>query len=177
MPVVRSLLPGSVDRWVRNMVEHVIAQRHRSAERRNDFLQTLIETRDKSQSSADYDANTLPGHSLSFLTEGYETSSTTMAFCLYDLARNPAVQRRVQAEVDEAFRTQGDGRLTDDVLQRLSYLETVVYETLRVHSIVFAMSRVCTKDFELPPQFADGKAGVTIPKGTPVILPIYSLHK
>lgn len=36
---------------------------------------------------------------------------------------------------------------------------------------------MCTEDFELPAQFADGKSGVIIPAGTSVIIPVYSLHR
>lgn len=53
----------------------------------------------------------------------------------------------------------------------------ILLETLRMHSSVFSIARVCTKDFLLPPQYADEHKRVMIKAGTPVILPVYALHK
>lgn len=39
------------------------------------------------------------------------------------------------------------------------------------------IARLCTKEFELPPQCPEDKCGVVIPVGTPVIIPVYSIHK
>lgn len=172
-----SLVSSTVDAWVRAMVTDVTAQRNTAAEhRRSDFLQALLDARAKSTSASEFDENTVPGHSLSFLTEGSETSNTTMSYCLYELARNADVRQRVCSEVEAAFGGNNGGHITDEGLQNLAYLETVIYETLRMHSVVFSINRVCTKDVELPAQFSRGSA-VTIKKGTPVILPVYSLHK
>lgn len=157
------------------MIEHVVSQRTPET-RRNDFLQALLDVRDKSGGNH-FDADTLPGHALSFLTEGYETSATTMSYCLYELARQPAMQQRCRAEAVAAF---GDGaQITEDGMQRLPFLEQAVYETLRLHSVVFSIQRLCTRDVELPAQFEDVSDAkpVVIPKGTPIIMPVYSLHK
>lgn len=52
-----------------------------------------------------------------------------------------------------------------------------VAETLRLHTPDFSLNKICTEDFELPAQYADGKKGVTIPAGTSVVIPVYSLHR
>lgn len=154
------------------MVEHVVAQRT-GATPRNDFLQALLDGRDKNAGNH-FDANSLPGHALSFLTEGYETSATTMSYCLYELARQPTVQERCRAEAVAAFGS-GTPTITEDGMQRLPLLEQAVYESLRLHSAVFSIQRVCTRDIELPAQF-EGAKPVVITKGTPVILPVFSMH-
>lgn len=172
-----SLVTASVDRWVREMVKHVTTQRQQSAQnQRNDFMQSLLEANAKT-SDAPIDADILAGHSFSFMTEGYETSSTTMTFCMYELARNPEVQERCRAEVDVAFAASGN-ELTEDGMQKLHLLEQAIYETLRMHSVVFSIQRVATRDVELPAQFGGcDERRVVLPKGTPIILPVYSLHK
>lgn len=72
------------------------------------------------------DEETIVGHALTILTDGYETSSGAMCYCFYQLAVNPDIQRRVQAEVD-AVLAECNGVLNDDAIKRLVYTERVIY--------------------------------------------------
>ena len=38
-----------------------------------------------------------------FMAAGYETTSTALCFTAYELALNPHVQEKLQAEIDEYF--------------------------------------------------------------------------
>lgn len=38
-----------------------------------------------------------------FLIGGFETSSTTLSFCMYELAKNPLVQNKLKEEINEMF--------------------------------------------------------------------------
>jgi len=40
---------------------------------------------------------------LLFLLAGYETTSTTLAYIMYEMAVNPEVQKKLQEEIDENF--------------------------------------------------------------------------
>lgn len=75
------------------------------------------------------DEETIVGHALTILTDGYETSSGAMCYCFYQLAVNPDIQRRVQAEVDQVL-ADCNGVLTDEALKRLVYTERVIYGRL-----------------------------------------------
>lgn len=112
----------TVDHWVREMLRQVLERRSLSKERRNDFLQTILDMKERRES--EFNINSIAGHSLSFLTDGYETSSILMSYCLYRLAVTPHVQRRVQDEVDAVL---GNGLLTDECIQKLDLLENVLY--------------------------------------------------
>lgn len=119
----------TVDHWVREMLRQVLERRSLSKERRNDFLQTILDMKERRE--AEFNINSIAGHSLSFLTDGYETSSILMSYCLYRLAVTPHVQRRVQDEVDAVLGNDGStGQrrlLTDECLQKLDLLENVLY--------------------------------------------------
>lgn len=56
---------------------------------------------------------------------GYETSSATMSFCLYEIARHPDIQRKVHEEIDRVLAEQG-GELTYDSLNDLKYLQCCI---------------------------------------------------
>lgn len=74
-------LHRDVDPWFRSIINQVIEKRDRTHERRDDFLQAVLDMRDRSN----YDETTVMGQSLSFLTDGYETSSGIMAYCFYQV--------------------------------------------------------------------------------------------
>jgi len=62
---------------------------------------------------------------LSFLIGGYETSSTTLSFALYELAMHPEIQQSLRAEIVQVLSKHG-GKLTYDGIKDMSYLDRVV---------------------------------------------------
>lgn len=57
-----------------------------------------------------------------FFIAGFETSSSTLSFCLYELAKNPDVQKKVQQEIDE-IKAKHNGQLSYDAVSDMKYLE------------------------------------------------------
>jgi len=60
-----------------------------------------------------------------FFLAGFETSSTTMTFCLYELALNPDIQQRVRNEIDTVLERH-DGNITYESVFEMEYLDKVV---------------------------------------------------
>lgn len=67
----------------------------------------------------------LAGHSLVVFIEGFETSSTVLAFVLYELARNPECQERAYEEIKKVLEKH-DNNLSYEILQEMTYLESVL---------------------------------------------------
>jgi cytochrome P450 len=90
---------------------------------------------------------------ITLLLAGHETTATTLAWTLHDLARDPALQDKVIAAVDA-----GDDK----------YLEAVVKESMRLHPVIYGVARRLTEDIEL--------GGYRIPGGYTVLPGIGPIH-
>ncbi|XP_032728516.1 cytochrome P450 3A12-like isoform X2 [Lontra canadensis] len=109
----------------------------------------------------------LVAQSMTFLFAGYETTSTALSFLAYELATHPDVQQKLQEEIDSTFPKKAPP--TYDGLVQMEYLDMMLNETLRLHPIGGRLERVCKKDVEI--------SGVFIPKGTVVMVPVFTLHR
>jgi cytochrome P450 len=101
------------------------------------------------------------GNVLTMLIGGEDSTAATMAWMLYFLARNQDVQAHVQQEVDEALGEDGMLRDIRDA-ERLSYLEAVAFETMRLKSVFPILFLGANQEVEL--------GGVRIPQGTAIFL-------
>jgi len=69
--------------------------------------------------------NSLAAQAFVFFAGGFETSSTTMTFCLYELSLHQDIQDRVREEIDVVLQKH-DGKLTYESIQEMEYLDKVV---------------------------------------------------
>lgn len=67
----------------------------------------------------------IAAQTLVFFIAGYKTSSTTLAFCLYELAKNQDIQQRVHDEIDEIL-SKNDGQITYQSISEINYLEACI---------------------------------------------------
>ncbi|XP_047354943.1 uncharacterized protein LOC124951156 [Vespa velutina] len=104
-----------------------------------------------------------------FYVAGFETTSSTVTFCLYELALNPDIQKKTQEEIDRVIKKHGD--ISYNAINEMTYLHMVVCETLRKYPPVPILNRVCTKEIKLP------NSNTIIPEGTAVVIPVLGLHR
>ncbi|CAG2173519.1 unnamed protein product [Oppiella nova] len=105
---------------------------------------------------------------LVFLLVGYETTASTLSFCTYELALNPSVQDILYEEISSAI--DSDGEISYEELSRLSYLDAVLSETLRLYTPFPRLSRIASTDYKL------GKTGINVSKGQQIEIPVYAIH-
>lgn len=60
-----------------------------------------------------------------FYVAGFETSSSTMSYCLYELAQNQDIQDRLRNEIQTVLEEQ-EGQLTYESIKAMTYLNQVI---------------------------------------------------
>uniref|UniRef100_A0A452TXS3 Cytochrome P450 3A n=1 Tax=Ursus maritimus TaxID=29073 RepID=A0A452TXS3_URSMA len=164
------LFPKKVTDFFTKSVKRMKESRLKDKQKhRVDFLQLMI----NSQNSKEMDTHKalsdleLVAQSIIFIFAGYETTSTSLSFLVYELATHPDVQQKLQEEIDATFPNKA--LPTYDALAQMEYLDMVLNETLRLYPIGGRLERLCKKDVEI--------SGVFIPKGTVVMVPVFTLHR
>ncbi|KAJ7275608.1 cytochrome P450 monooxygenase [Mycena rebaudengoi] len=76
----------------------------------------------------------LTTEALTFLIAGSDTTANSTCAILYHLAANPAVQTKLQKELDEQLGTEDERVATCDQVKRLPFLEACIREALCIHS-------------------------------------------
>ena len=94
-----------------------------------------------------------------------------MSFCLYEVARKPEIQKKIQQEIDAAFNKTGADGVTYDMLGEMKYLEACIDETLRKYPIVPVHFRKAARDYKV----AD--SNMTIPKDSSIFIPVLGFHR
>lgn len=85
---------------------------------------TLL-NRDNALFAAILDDKLMTANVFVFFVAGFETTASTMAYCLLELAANLDVQERMRQEIVDAI-TKHDGNLTYDVVKNLQYMDQVI---------------------------------------------------
>jgi cytochrome P450 len=114
-----------------------------------------------------------------FLVAGHETTSTATTWALFALTQAPEVQTKLR---EELFSISTENPSMDE-LSTLPYLDTVVRETLRVHSPVPSTIRIAMKDDIIPlnTPFVDKNGetqlGIKVSKGDSIFIPILAMNR
>lgn len=167
------VVPAEATKFLRNTINYVMAEREKSQQTRNDLIDLLIDFKRSSQESKFvFDGDILVAQAVLFFTAGFESSSSTMAFALYELAKHPEVQQRLRAEIKQALIASG-GCVTQQLIDSLEYMQMILQEVLRMYPPLPFLDRECTSDegYSLSPFHK-----FCVPKGMPVYIPAYALH-
>lgn len=121
------ILRDDVSEFFMNVVKSTIDYREKNQISRNDFMDLLIKLKSDKEGEKETDGLTIDqiaAQAFLFFLAGYETSSTTMLFTLYELALNPEIQTKVRQEIRKAI--QKHGEITYDMMMDIPYLDQVI---------------------------------------------------
>jgi cytochrome P450 len=141
-----------------------IARRRAGGHGPDDLLSRLQNARDEDGSRMS--DQQLRDELVTLILAGHETTAVALTFCFYLLARNPHVEARLAAELDDVL--QGLPPTAADV-PRLRYTEWVVKEAMRLYPPVPSIGREALADCEI--------GGFPVPKGSQVALLQWVVHR
>ncbi|NP_001165942.1 cytochrome P450 9AH2 [Nasonia vitripennis] len=152
-----------------NVIQSTIKDRDAKGISRPDMLQLMMDARGKTSECLDMNILEMTAQAFVFFLGGFETTSTNMCLLAHELAVNPEIQKKVQDEIDQVME-RCKGELTYEVVNNMEYLDAVISETLRMHPALTALSRICNKEFELPPALPGSKPYLVKP-GMEIMVP------
>ena len=140
--------------------------KHSHAEGANSGRKVFLDILLDAYAKGDIDLDGIREEVDTFMFEGHDTTASSISWTLYLLSLNQDVQRKVQAEVDAAWKA--DDKSLENVLANLNYLECVIKESLRLYPPVALYGRILEEDTIM--------GGESIPKGTNMMVATYGLH-
>ncbi|KAJ8936054.1 hypothetical protein NQ318_004955 [Aromia moschata] len=122
------MISTDVSNFFTKMVEDVVSYREKNNVIRKDFMQLLIDLKNKNnddKSGEHLTMNELMAQSFVFFVAGFESSSTTMTFALFELATHSNIQEKVRKEIKSVL-AKHDNKMTYDSLNELKYMKQVI---------------------------------------------------
>jgi cytochrome P450 len=150
---------------LRGAVDHVIAERRRHPDERNDLLSMLMSARDEDTGESMTDEQ-LRVEVTTFLLAGQETTSLALTWTWYLLSQNPDARHRLEHEIDVVLGDRPPGYAD---LANLPYLRMVIDESMRLYPPAWGFSRQAMGD--------DRLGGFRLPRGWLAFVIPYVLHR
>lgn len=134
------IVDREVEDFIFGIVEQNLEYREKNNVTRKDFFQLLIQLRNTGTVQLDgkwetviksdeshkmMTINEIAAQVFVFFVAGFETSSSTLSLCLFELAKNQDIQNRVKNEIDKVLEMHS-GNLTYDCVNDMKYLECCI---------------------------------------------------
>ena len=149
-----------------SILQQIVKTRRQELEQgvitRTDMLKLIIEAEHKEKIT---DQDTVQ-HCFTFLIGGYDTTASTLTYVAFLLATNPNIQEKLIEEIDQQCHDESD--LTYAGIQKLTYMDMVVNETLRYFSPGYVNLREAKNDCIIQ--------GIRFPKGVGVAIAVKAIH-
>lgn len=169
---------------LREIIKETIEYREKHGIIRKDMLQLLMQLRNKGEINEDdnnWNAQASEDHTKSlsleeitaqgliFYLAGQETTSSTIAFCIFELAQQPELLKQAENEIQDVL-AKYSGVVSYESLKDMKFLERCIMETVRKYPLPM-LNRECTKDYVIP------GTNKTIYKGTPMVISLFGIHR
>ncbi|KAK7046656.1 cytochrome P450 [Favolaschia claudopus] len=176
-PAVMKLLEfkAAIGTLAKKLIKDKMDALELGVEPEKDLISVLVGSNSESTSKMTFEE--IKDQFATITVAGEDTTANTVAWSLYELARNPDLQTKLRAELDEA----GPSDTVD--YDRLPILNALLKEILRLYSTVPQTERVVAKDSVLPLSepitTISGKVITEIPvkKGQHIVIAISSYHR
>lgn len=105
-----------------------------------------------------------------FYIAGSESSSSTVAYTMYELTQNVELMKRAQKDIEETLE-KFNGEITYESINEMKFIDLCVKETNRKYPGLPILNRECTKDYKIP------GSNYIIKQGTAIIISLLGIHR
>ncbi|KAH8418316.1 hypothetical protein KR222_010358, partial [Zaprionus bogoriensis] len=172
------LYSDEYERFMRDSMNWALEQRAASGEQRNDLIDIFLQLqRTQPPESVVHRRDFFVAQASFLLLAGFDTSSSTITFALYELAKQPAIQQRLRLELGAALKGSQNGQLDYETLSGLPYLRQVVDEVLRLYPPTAFLDRCCNAKAGYDLSAWSSGSKLSLAYGTPVYISVLGLHR
>ncbi|GJN24735.1 hypothetical protein PR202_gb12493 [Eleusine coracana subsp. coracana] len=156
-------------RNIYRIIESIIRERATASAvaRDNDILSVLLRLQKDSATQFTLTNEIIAAFILDIFAAGSDTASVTLEWAFSELIKNPRVLHKAQSEVRDVFK--GQHTVTEDNLDKLSYLHLVIKETLRLHPPATFFLRECRETCRI--------IGYDVPKGMAIAVNVWAIGR
>ncbi|KAI1874637.1 hypothetical protein JX265_004845 [Neoarthrinium moseri] len=155
---------------VRRTAEHIVTTRERSISCKSEGLDTDMLTMIMGMDH--FSHAELVEQTVHFLAAGTETVAGSTCWAIHLLSRHPEIQHRLREEIRANVTSPyiaGKEAVSESQFTNLKYLNAVVEEVLRFHSINTLLWRTCIEPATI--------SGVPVTKGTAIVFSPWALNR
>jgi cytochrome P450 len=146
------------------VIYRIIAERRANGRDTGDLLSILLQAQD--EDGTHMNDRQLRDETITLFLAGHETTANTLAWTWWLLAQNPAVEKKFHEELDGVL----GGRVPEvDDLPSLSFLGSVLTESLRLYPTAWGMARLAAEEHEI--------AGYPVRRGYGVAFAQWVIHR
>lgn len=149
---------------IEKVLYRIIAEKRASGRDAGDLLSMLLAAQDEDGSRMT--DQQLRDEAITLFLAGHETTANALSWTWWLLARNPAVEAKLHAELNAVLA--GRAPSLED-LPKLTYTNNIVTESLRLYPPAWGIARTAVADHEI--------AGYTVPKGSGVSFAQWTVHR
>jgi cytochrome P450 len=149
---------------IEKLLYRIITERRASGRDAGDLLSMLLAARDDDGSKMT--DKQLRDETITLFLAGHETTASTLSWTWWLLAQNPAVEKKLHAELDTVL---GGRAPSFDDLPKLVYTGHVITESLRLYPAAWGLARLVVEDHEI--------AGYPVTKGMGVAMAQWVVHR
>lgn len=153
-------------RYMKRMIDDIIAERRRTREDRGDLLSMLLLAVDSEGDGRGMSDQQARDEAMTLLLAGHETTATSLIWTAWLLAAHPATQEEAAAEVASVL---ADRVTMAEDAQRMGAIDRAIKESMRLYPAVYFTSREAAEPVEI--------AGCRIKPGSQVHIVPYIMHR
>uniref|UniRef100_A0A182KDV4 Cytochrome P450 n=1 Tax=Anopheles christyi TaxID=43041 RepID=A0A182KDV4_9DIPT len=150
------LTPPDISDFFMGVVKDTIEFRRSNNVQRNDFMTLLMKVMQEQIENGEAVGGEAKDHltmddiaaqAFVFFLAGFETSSTAMSFCLYELALNQELQDKARQNVTEVLKKYDT--ISYEAVHEMKYIEMCINESLRKYPPATTLTRRVEKDYRV----------------------------